>query len=127
MLLLIGGTRPGFPGPHRGPAGAADATTLRGQVVCGGCWEEADRTKVPYGTDDDLRCAERCDKNGVAAALAVDEKGSATLYRLEDGAFKRTGKGWLAYMARRVEVTGAVRTEKGKPVLRVDALKVLGK
>jgi hypothetical protein len=105
---------------------AGPAVTMKGQVVCSGCWdEEPDRKKSPYGTQGDMECAARCEKKGVAAALAVEEGSAFKLYELEDGAFKRTGKGWLDYMGKRAELTGTVRTDKGKSILRVDALKVL--
>lgn len=104
---------------------SARADTFRGQVVCSNCWTEADRKTTAYGTPADLKCAALCEKDKVPAALAVDEKGSFRLYRLEDGAFRRQGRGWLDYIAKRVEITGAVRKEKDRDVLRVDSLKVL--
>jgi hypothetical protein len=102
-----------------------DRAKLRGQVVCSNCWGEADRKTTAYGTPADLKCARRCSKDAVPAALAVDEKGTSRLYLLEDGAFKRDGSGWLNYIATRVEITGTVREEKGTPWLKVDALRPL--
>jgi hypothetical protein len=100
--------------------------TLRGQVVCSNCWGEADRKTTAYGTPADLKCARLCAKDAVPAALAVDEKGTARLYLLEDGAFKREGRAWLNYIAKRVEITGTVRDDKGRSWLKVDALRSLG-
>ncbi|HEX2799710.1 MAG TPA: hypothetical protein VHQ44_08560 [Thermoanaerobaculia bacterium] len=99
--------------------------TLRGQVVCSNCWGEADRKTTAYGTPADMKCARLCAKDAVPAALAVDEKGTSRLYLLEDGAFKREGSGWLSYIAKRVEIAGTVREEKGTPRLKVDALRPL--
>lgn len=104
---------------------APGRVTLRGQVVCSNCWGEADRKTTAYGTPADLKCARICAKDAVPAALAVGEKGAARLYLLEDGAFKREGAGWLGYIAKRVEITGTVRDEKGKTWLKVDALRPL--
>ena len=97
--------------------------TLRGQVVCSNCWGEADRKTTVYGTPADLKCARLCAKDAVPVALAVDEKGTVRLYLLEDGAFKREGSGWLRYIAKRVEITGTVREEKGTVWLKADALR----
>ena len=108
------------------PDQAAPArVTLRGQVVCSNCWGEADRKTTAYGTPADMKCARLCAKDAVPAAFAVDEKGTSRLYLLEDGAFKREGSGWLSYIAKRVEITGTVREEKGTPWLRVDTLRPL--
>lgn len=123
-LLWLG--TPVHAAPDGGAAPAAPtAVTLRGQVVCSLCWDEADRTKVRYGTKEDFACARACAKKNVPAALAVAEKGSFELYVLEDGTFPRKGTGWLDYLAKTVEVTGPVtRTEK-LARLKVDALRVV--
>ena len=106
----------------------APGKTMKGQVVCGGCWDEVpDRHKDPYGTKADLECAARCEKSGVAAALAVDDGKSFRVYELARGAFKPEGKGWLKYMGKDVEVTGSVDEAAKKPRLTVDALKVVEK
>ncbi len=106
---------------------AARSVTLTGQVVCAGCWEEADRATTPYGTKADMECAERCAKSGIAAALAVkDWRGKKfTLYLLEDGKFAKGGDNWLKYMAQRVDIKGATRRSSGKHYLKVDSLEVL--
>jgi hypothetical protein len=96
--------------------------TLRGQVVCSVCWDEANRTKVAYGTKDDLACARQCAAKGVPAALAVAEKGAIELYLLEDGKFPRKGAGRLDHTATRVEITGQVTRGEGLPRLKVDSL-----
>ena len=117
VLAVATAAATGQPAPAR--------VTLRGQVVCSNCWGEADRKTTAYGTPADLKCARICAKDAVPAALAVGEKGTARLYLLEDGAFKREGQGWLHYIAKTVEITGTVRDEKGKPWLKVDALRSL--
>lgn len=98
---------------------------FKGQVVCSNCWDEADRKTTAYGTPADLKCAARCEKDKVPAALAVEDKTGLKLYVLEDGAFKREGQGWLKYIGKRVEIKGSLRQEKEKSALKVDALEVL--
>lgn len=107
------------------PSALADA--FHGQVVCSGCWDEADRKTTAYGTPADLACAARCEKDKVPAALAVDDKGGFKLYTLEDGAFKREGRGWLNYIGKHVEIKGTLRQEKKQSVLKVDELKLHAK
>lgn len=119
--LLVGALR----------AGSDGRTTLTGQVVCSSCWDEAaDRHEERYGTKEDLECAARCERKGIAAALAVDEGKDFAVYDLEPGAFKREGGTWMAYMGKQVEVTGRLSDKKAKgkrPRFVVDALKVVGK
>jgi thiol-disulfide isomerase/thioredoxin len=110
-------------------AGGA-AVKLEGQVVCSLCWFESDdRTKTPYGTAENLKCAVECAEKGIDAALAVREgAGNAfALYLLEDGRFDKGAKNWLAYMGKRVEVAGTLRRRgaEQKPYLKVDALNVV--
>jgi thiol-disulfide isomerase/thioredoxin len=110
-------------------AAAGDgAVKLEGQIVCSLCWFEAeDRTKTPYGTAADIKCAADCAAKGIDAALAVRE-GAAnnfSLYLLEDGRFDKGAKNWLAFMGKRVEVSGTMRAAKEKKYLRVDALQVV--
>ncbi|HEV7903753.1 MAG TPA: TlpA disulfide reductase family protein [Pyrinomonadaceae bacterium] len=104
------------------------AVKLEGQIVCSQCWFEAeDRTKTPYGTAADIKCAADCAAKGIDAALAVRE-GAANnfaLYLLEDGRFDKGAKDWLAFMGKRVEVSGTMRAAKEKKYLRVDALQVV--
>ncbi len=96
------------------PAGAPDAVTLTGQVVCSGCWEEAPRPEVPYGNEADLACALKCHGKGIPQALAVREGDGFTLYLLRrpDGknydASAHIGK--TATVHGRLESSGASRT-----------------
>jgi hypothetical protein len=103
------------------------SVTLKGQVVCSSCWFEADRTTTPYGGDADTKCAIRCAKGGVPGALAVTTGGETTLYILESGAFsfEKDGKNWSEHTAHQVEITGTVRTEGDKLILKVDSFKTV--
>ncbi|HEX7176464.1 MAG TPA: TlpA disulfide reductase family protein [Pyrinomonadaceae bacterium] len=111
-------------------AGLATAQTgvvkLEGQVVCcADCWAEADRTKVEYGTAEDLLKAQSCVANGDPTLLAVREGDKFTLYQLEQAKYRLPGKNWLDFVGKRIAVTGAVRKKKNAGVIRVDALEVL--
>lgn len=95
---------------------------LEGQVVCcAECWAEADRTKVQYGTAENLLKAQSCIANGDPTLIAVRAGDKFTLYRLEQGKFRLPGKNWLEFVGRKIAVTGAVDKKK----IRVDALEVL--
>ncbi len=109
------------------PAAARQgATKLEGQVVCcADCWAEADRTKVEFGTAEDLLKAQSCVANGDPTLIAVREGERFTLYQLEPAKFRLPGKNWLEYVGKRVAVTGAVRKNKKANVIRVDTLEVL--
>jgi thiol-disulfide isomerase/thioredoxin len=99
---------------------------LEGQVVCcEDCWAEADRTKVEYGTTEDLLKAQSCVAAGDPTLIAVREGEGFTLYRLEQGKYRLPGKDWLEFVGKRVAVTGAVRKGKDASSVRVDALEVL--
>lgn len=99
---------------------------LKGQVVCESCWAEAaDRKKNPYGTAADLECADECAERGLPRALAVEDEKGFTLYTLEKGAYKTTGKEFLNLVPNIVEVEGVLRTEKDKRILKVNVLKIL--
>lgn len=101
---------------------------LQGQIVCSQCWFEQDRTKTDYGDQADLDCAKECAEKNIPAALAVknaDGK-SWTLYRLENGSFKKPEKDFLKFMAKEAEISGVTRGQGDKQFLKVDALKVLG-
>jgi thiol-disulfide isomerase/thioredoxin len=105
-----------------------ESARLEGTVVCcAECWAEADRTKVPFGTAEDLLKAKSCVENGDPTLLAVREPGGDkfTLYQLEPGRFKLPGKNWLEFVGQQVAVTGAVRRKKEASAVRVDALEVL--
>lgn len=101
-------------------------TKLIGQIVCSVCWTEADRSQVAYGTPADLDCAKTCADKGIGAALAVKDEKDWTLYELENGAFKKPGQDWLAFMAQQVEITGTTRKTGDKQFVKVDALTTLG-
>jgi hypothetical protein len=102
------------------------ASTLTGQVVCSGCWDEADRAQVAYGTEDDVACAKRCAAKGKGQSLAVREpSGTFTLYALEPG--KVTAKSILDAVSSTVQVDGEIRREGDKSILRVDGLRALPK
>jgi thiol-disulfide isomerase/thioredoxin len=99
---------------------------LEGQVVCcADCWAEADRTKVEYGTAEDLLKARGCVAGGDPTLLAVREGEGFTLYQLEQGKFRLPGKDWLEYVGKRIAVTGIVRKKKETSTINVDALEVL--
>lgn len=102
------------------------ATTFEGQVVCcADCWAKADRTKVEYGTAEDLLAAQSCVANGDPTLIAVREGDKFTLYQLEQAKFRLPGKNWLEFIGKRVAVTGTVQKKKSASVIRVDALEVL--
>ncbi|MGI9106849.1 MAG: TlpA family protein disulfide reductase [Pyrinomonadaceae bacterium] len=107
-------------------AAAQSAAKLEGQVVCcADCWAESDRTKVEYGTAEDLLKAQSCVANGDPTLIAVREGDRFALYQLEQAKFRLPGKNWLEFVGQRVAVTGTVRKGKGTNVIRVDTLEVL--
>lgn len=107
-------------------AAQAGAVKLEGQVVCcADCWAEADRTKVEYGTAEDLLKAQSCVANGDPTLLAVREGDKFTFYQLEQGGFRLPGKDWLEFVGKKVAVTGAVRKKKETSIIRVDRLEVI--
>ncbi len=106
----------------------AQSTSVRweGQVVCcADCWAEADRTKVEFGTAEDLLKAKSCVEGGDPTLLAVREGDKFRLYQLEQGKVRLPGKNWLEFVGRRVAVTGVLQKKKQADVLRVDAIEVL--
>jgi len=109
------------------PAAAQKVAKMEGQVVCcADCWAEADRTKVEYGTAEDLLKSQSCVANGDPTLIAVREEGEKfTLYQLEPAKFRLPGKNWLEFIGKRVAVTGAVRRGTKANVFRVDTLEVL--
>ena len=109
-------------------ASSALGQTVRfeGQVVCcAECWAEADRTKVQFGTAEDLLKAQSCVAKGDPTLLAVREGDKFTLYQLEQAKFRLPGKNWLEFIGKRVAVTGSVAKEKSASVIRVDTLQVI--
>jgi thiol-disulfide isomerase/thioredoxin len=102
------------------------SATFEGQVVCcADCWVKADRTKVEYGTAEDLLSARSCVEGGDPTLLAVRQGEKFTLYQLEQGRFRLPGKNWLEFVGKKIVVTGAVRQSKKANVIRVDALEVI--
>jgi len=102
------------------------AVKLKGQVVCSVCWSEApDRKKTPYGNAADIKCALDCSEEGIPQALAVEDAKGFTLYVMEAGAFKPSGKDFLDIVPKMVEVEGELRIEKDKRIIKVNSLKVL--
>lgn len=112
---------------YAGAAGQTTAVKLEGQVVCcEDCWAKADRKTTPYGTRADLEAAVECVTSGEPSFLVVaDDQGGFTFHELQLGRFKREGKNWLAYIGKRVEVTGTQGKKKNRPYIKVDALTVL--
>ncbi len=107
-------------------AAQGKSVRVEGQVVCcADCWAEADRTKVEFGTAEDLLKAQSCVANGDPTLIAVREGEKFTLYQLEQAKFRLPGKSWLEFVGRRVAVTGSVEQKKTASVIRVDALEVI--
>jgi thiol-disulfide isomerase/thioredoxin len=104
----------------------AGQVKLQGQVVCcEDCWAEADRTKVEYGTAEDLLKAKSCVEGGDPTLLAVREGEKFTLYQLQQGKFKLTEKNWLSYVGKKIAVTGTKRKNKKTEIFIVDALEII--
>lgn len=105
---------------------AQSGVKLEGQVVCcAECWAEADRTKVEFGTAENLLKAKSCVEGGDPTLLAVREGDRFTLYQLEQGKFRLPGKNWLEFIGKRVAVTGSIQTKRDTKIFRVDELTVL--
>lgn len=103
-----------------------ETVKLRGQVVCSVCWFEApDRKKTPYGNAADSKCALDCSEEGSPQALSVEDEKGFTLYTMEPGTFKPTGKDFLDIVPKMVEIEGELRTEKDKRFIKVNSLRVL--
>jgi thiol-disulfide isomerase/thioredoxin len=99
---------------------------MEGHVVCcAECWAEADRTKVQFGTAEDLLKAQSCIAKGDPTLLAVREGDKFTLYQLEQAKFRLPGKNWLEFIGKRIAVTGSVEKNKSASVIRVDTLEVI--
>lgn len=99
---------------------------LEGQVVCcADCWGEKDRTKVEFGTAEDLLKAKSCVEGGDPTLLAVREGDGFKLYQLALGKFRLPGKNWLEFVGKRIGVSGTVQKKKDTNVIRVDAVNVL--
>ena len=98
----------------------AGPVVLYGQLVCSGCWTEADRDRVSYGTKADLACAARCAKDGLPAALAVYRDGKFTTYRLVLHASLTDRR--LTWIGRPVEAQGTFEEDAKGTVLHVRSL-----
>lgn len=99
---------------------------FEGQVVCcAECWAEADRTKVEFGTAEDLLKSQSCVANGDPTLIAIREGDRFTLYQLEQAKFRLPGKNWLEFIGKRVSITGTVTTRKSTKFIRVDSLEVI--
>lgn len=109
------------------PAQAQDARTkLEGQVVCcAECWAEADRTKIEFGTTEDLLKAKSCVEGGDPTLLAVRAGDKFKLYQLGTGKFRLPGKNWLEFVGKRIAVEGTIQKKKDVEIIRVDTLEVL--
>ena len=106
-------------------ASQSTSVRLEGQVVCcAECWAEADRTKIEFGTAEDLLKAQSCVENGDPTLIAVREGDKFTLYQLEPAKFRLPGKNWLEFIGKHVAVTGSVQRKKNMNVFRVDTLEV---
>lgn len=102
------------------------AAKLEGQVVCcEECWAEADRTKVEYGTAENLLKAKSCVEGGDPTLLAVREGDGFKLYQLALGKYRLPGKNWLDFVGKRIAVEGTIQTKKDVSTIRVDSLQVL--
>jgi thiol-disulfide isomerase/thioredoxin len=105
-------------------AAQTSGVKLEGQVVCcAECWAEADRTKVEYGTAENLLKAKSCVERD-PTLLAVRDGDKFKLYELALGKFRLPGKNWLDFIGKRVEVSGAIQTKKNVSIFRVDSLTV---
>ncbi len=105
---------------------AASQVKLRGQIVCSVCWFESDdRKKTAYGNSADIKCALDCSEEGIPQALAVEDEKGFTLYTLEKGDYKTSGKDFLDLVPNTVEIEGELRREKDKRFVKVNALRVL--
>lgn len=98
---------------------------FEGQVVCClDCWGEKDRLKVEFGTAEDLLKAKGCVEGGDPTLLAVRVGDKFSFYQLEEGKFKLEGENWLAFVGKRVLITGSVKQKKKAQILTVNELKV---
>ena len=97
---------------------------IEGQIVCcADCWSEADRTKVEFGTAEDLLKAKSCVEGGDPTLIAVRDGEKFNLYKLEQGKFKLTEKNWLSYVGKSVSVSGTLK--KRKKIFVVDTLEIV--
>jgi thiol-disulfide isomerase/thioredoxin len=105
---------------------AQNVIRLQGQIVCcAECWAEADRTKVEFGTAEDLLKAKSCVESGDPTLLAVRDGDKFKLYQLALGKYRLPGKNWLNFVGKQVEANGSIQTRKDVSIFRVDSLTVL--
>ena len=105
-------------------AAQTSGVKLEGQVVCcAECWAEADRTRVEYGTAENLLKARSCVERD-PTLLAVREGDKFKLYQLALGKFRLPGKNWLDFVGKHVEVSGTIQIKKDVSIFRVDSLTV---
>jgi len=101
------------------------AVRLEGQVVCcADCWAEADRTRVEYGNAEDLLRAKGCVEGGDPTLLAVRAGDKFKLYQLAEGKFRLTEKNWLAYVGKKISVSGTLSKVKKAEIIKVDTLEI---
>ena len=106
----------------------SSAVRLEGQVVCcADCWAEADRTKVEYGNAEDLLKAKSCVEGGDPTLLAVRAGDRFKLYQLAVGKFRPAEKNWLAYVGKKISISGTLNKTKKAEIIRVDALEIIEK
>jgi thiol-disulfide isomerase/thioredoxin len=106
--------------------GQNSSARFEGQVICcADCWGEKDRTKVEFGTAEDLLKAKSCVEGGDPTLLAVREGDSFKLYQLALGKFRLPGKNWLEFVGKRISVTGTIQNKKDLNTIRVDSVNVL--
>ncbi|CAA9404982.1 MAG: hypothetical protein AVDCRST_MAG74-1865 [uncultured Pyrinomonadaceae bacterium] len=106
----------------------SSAVKLEGQVVCcADCWAEADRTKVEYGNAEDLLKAKSCVEGGDPTLLAVRAGDRFKLYQLAEGKFRLAEKNWLAYVGKKISVSGTLNKTKKAEVVRVNSLEIIEK
>ena len=104
------------------------AVKLEGQVVCcADCWAEADRTKIEYGNAEDLLRAKSCVEGGDPTLLAVRTGDKFKLYQLAEGKFRLTEKNWLAYVGKKISVSGTLNKTKKTEIIKVDTLEITEK
>ncbi len=106
------------------PTGS-DRVSLEGQVVCSECWFEANRSRVAYGTPENLSCAKRCNKDGIPSALAVRSATDDSFELLLLGAPPSGSPSWLDLTSRFVKVAGILRDEGEGQVLDVVTVEVM--
>ena len=108
-------------------AQSSSPVKLEGQVVCcADCWAEADRTKVEYGNAEDLLKAKSCVEGGDPTLLAVRTGDNFKLYQLAEGKFRLAEKNWLAYVGKKISVSGTINKTKKAEIIKVDRLEITG-